>query len=250
MDRSRSNSPTARSKVEKHDVEGETTIKQEETSASAKREIDADIIDLSSPLHDRLDCVYTFDLGSNYHIRIGPVNFFSQGGTFDAFQLGRRVLEKEGGKPRLITLNLPIRLCEAMFGALSRLHTQFQEERRSLDGPTLLSMLEKMKIRDNKPKCKDLDVSTFGGFVAPKQAYRIAQDYVVQGETVMLPKGLQFEAITFIREAKKSANGKDCKEFKMSVPLRMLPMLTASAWLACHICGLKMDPLIKPEPAY
>ena len=243
--------PTAKKEEMDIDKSGEAypPLVRTDTSVSASKSTAVgldNIVDLSSPTQDKLKTITCFNLGSNYFLRVGSVNFFHQGGTFDAITIGRRVIEKEGGKPKDITLNLPIRLSPMLYEGMLRLYQEFKQARREITGQNLLAIRESKAINDG-----DVDLSSFGAFVAPKQAYRLDQWHVVMGETVHLPKGLQFEAITFIREAKKGVNGKDCKEFRMSIPLRMLPMLVAIAWFARKVSGLDVEaekkPMVKKE---
>ena len=195
-----------------------------------------EIMDLSVPSNERLRCSYTFQMGNGYFIFLGPVPFYNQGGSFDAFQVGRVLQEKEGGKVKQVTLNMPVKLLPPLEEGLSLLLEKFDSGRSRVSGANIHRLIK-------KADGGKVDLSRFAAFKAPNTICKLDANHYIGGETVTLPKGNSYEAITFIRVGKKDRNGSSGSKggdgkFKFSVPLRLLPILQATAHYAVGVCGL------------
>ena len=131
-------------------------------------------------------------------------------------------MEKEGGKEKPITINLPIRHLPNIANALKEMYDAFQANRTI---PTVEDLF-RLKERADKKHRRSIDLAGFGAFRAPSKVYKLDSYNVIAGETVQLPKGNFFGAISFVRLPKeKMANGKIKPRFTLSYPLRYLPVL-------------------------
>ena len=183
--------------------------------------------DLSGGGVERLNDVTTFHLGGSYFCRVGPTPFHAQGGTYDALTFGKIIVEKEGGKPKPVSINLPIRSSEALLSALQKLRTSFETNRE----PLTFEELEVLKGQGG-PAC-EINLEPRLQYVAPKAGFKIDGNHVIAGESVTIGRGNSYEAITLCRLPKATgANGKPTKKFSLSFPLRFLPTLTVIAEFA------------------
>ena len=179
------------------------------------------IHDLSVTSAERMKEVTTFQLGSGYFVRIGPTPFHAQGGTYDAICFGKVIIEKEGGKPKPVSVNISIKSAPQLVEGLNSLRTQFETGREPL------TLQDLMDLKAAASSGKDIELADRLQFVAPKQGFRIDNNHLIAGETVTINKNSSYEAITFCRLPKTAgANGKPTKKFSLSYPLRFLPTLT------------------------
>ncbi len=194
------------------------------------------IIDLATQGEGRrLKGTTKFELGGSYLIQLGPADLFSGGGTFDAFQIGKFMTPKKGGKkasePELVKLNLPVRLLPKLQKAMATLLDQFTSKRT-------LPSLEATRERRAGRKNWSMDLSPYSSFVAPNTTIRLDGVHYVGGETVDLGKGNSFEAITFARKSNaKASNGKPSKPFTMHLPLRYLELIAFAVDYSCREVG-------------
>ena len=190
------------------------------------------IKDISVMSTDRLKEVVTFQLGSSYFIRVGPTPFHAQGGTYDAMCFGKIITEKEGGKEKPVSINLPIRTIPQVVDAFRDLHNTFVTKRNPLTVAELTSLKE-------SAGGKDIDLVPRLQYMAPKEGFKIDTNHVICGETVSINKTASYEAITVCRLPKTNgANGKPTKKFSISFPLRFLPTLVVLAEYVCELCNV------------
>ena len=188
------------------------------------------IQDLSVLSSDRMKEVTTFQLGSGYFFRVGPTPYHAQGGTYDAISFGKIIIEKEGGKPKPVSVNISLKSAPQLVEGLVNLRTIFETGRKPL---------EIRDLEDLKKACTtgaDIDLTDRLQFVAPKVGYKIDSNHVIAGETVNINKNSSYEAITLCRLPKATgANGKPTKKFSLSFPLRFLPTLTVLGQFALQL---------------
>ena len=180
------------------------------------------IQDLSSAgSAERLKRTDMFQLGGGYFFRLGPVNFYAQGGTYDALGFGKLLPAKGGKEAKPSVINIPIRATKNLLDGLTVLRKTFETGRQALTPQQIETMA------DNAAPGSEIDLETLLQYQAPKQGFRIDASYVIAGETVPLPKDKgSFEAITFCRLPKATGNnGKGTGKYSLSFPLRFLPIL-------------------------
>ena len=177
------------------------------------------IRDISVISADRMKETITFQLGSTYFVKVGPVPYHTIGGTFDAMSFGKIITEKEGGKEKPIAINLPLKAISQIMSAFRDLHSTW-ETRRS---PLSVEELTDMKKASGG---KDINLVSRMQYEAPKEGFKIDANHIICGETVVINKTNSYEAITVCRLPKTNgANGKPTKKFSISFPLRFLPTL-------------------------
>lgn len=193
------------------------------------------IKDISVLSTDRMKEVVTFQLGSSYFIKVGPTPFHAQGGTYDAMCFGKIVVEKEGGKEKPVSINLPIRTIPQVLDALRALLKTFETGRNPLSVEDLVRMKD-------EAGGKDIDLVPRLQYAAPKEGFKIDTNHIICGESVVINKTSSYEAITVCRLPKTNgANGKPTKKFSISFPLRFLPTLVVLAEYVCNICNVNVE---------
>ena len=181
------------------------------------------IKDISVMSSERMKESITFQLGATYFVKVGPVPFHAQGGTFDAISFGKIITEKEGGKEKPVAINLPLKAVPQIVDAFRDLHNTF-ETRRS---PLSVAELHGLKAAAGG---RDINLEPRMQYVAPKEGFKVDPYHIICGETVVINKTSSYEAITVCRLPKTNgANGKPTKKFSISFPLRFLPALLVLA---------------------
>ena len=185
-------------------------------------ENDDKIVDLSvgSPVDKSIKRNnFEFNLGSGFFLQTGTQTFKSGGtyGSFDAFTIGK-ILDSDTGKPRELSINMPIRLVPVMAEAVRQLRKKMISTTELPSTSTIVEWAKNGETVNLEPFIKRREV--------PLVSFKLDESFWLKGEQVSFGKNNGvYDVISMIR---KNKGDDTSKPFTLTLPMRIFDNLEMS----------------------
>lgn len=159
---------------------------------------------------------FHFHLGSEFFLQTGTQTFKSGGtyGSFDAFTIGK-TLDTDTGKPRELSINMPIRLVPVMAEAVRQLRKKMICTTEMPATSTIVEWAKNKQSVNLEPFIKRREV--------PHVAFKLDESFWLKGEQVSFGRSNgTYDVISLVR---KNKGDDTSKPFTLTLPVRIFDNL-------------------------
>ena len=198
---------------------GKSKKNEKDDDQSSIKGTEDKIVDLSlgSPIDKSIKRNdFNFHLGSGFFLQTGTQTFKSGGtyGSFDAFTIGK-TLDTDTGKPRELSINMPIRLVPIMAEAVRQLRKKMICTTEMPPTSTIVEWAKNKQSVNLEPFIKRREV--------PLVSFKLDESFWLKGEQVSFGRSNgTYDVISMVR---KNKGDDTSKPFTLTLPVRIFDNL-------------------------